>query len=176
MMRNIAIGVAAAAIALGGSTLSASALHGHKNGIGKGGMSYEEQRERGRIAGYEPDRFDGIRRLAPREREHVRSIVREGVAQLTPRERAHLRGIIRERLAASTPQEREHLRGAIRERLAELSPRERAHLRGVIRERLAELSPLERRRLGAMMMRESYEQLGRVEREHFHHHGPYGHR
>jgi hypothetical protein len=171
MMRNIAIGLAAATIAIGGSTLSASALHGQKSGIDKGSMSYEEERERGRIAGYEPDRFDGISRLTPREREHVRRIVREGVAELTPRERAHLRGVIRERLAGL---ERERLRGDVRERLAELTPRERAHLRGVIRERLAELSPLERKRLRGMMMRESYEQLSRLERERPYRHGPYG--
>jgi hypothetical protein len=153
--------------------MSASALHGQNSGIGKGSMSYEEGRERGRIAGYEPDRFDGISRLTPREREHARRIVREGVAELTPRERAHLKGVIRERLAEITG-ERERLRGSVRERLAELTPHERAHLRGVIRERLAELTPREREHLGGMMMRESYEQLGRLERERLHHHGPYG--
>jgi hypothetical protein len=154
MMRNIAIGLAAATIAIGGSTLSASALHGQKNGV-KDSMSYEKEHERGRIAGYESDRFDGISRL-------------------TPRERARIAGIIRERVAELTPRERQHLLGGIRERLAELTPHERAHLKGVIRERLAELSPMERRRLGGMMMRESYEQLNRLERERLHRHGAYG--
>ena len=36
MMRNIAIGLAAATIAIGGSALSASALYGQESGIGKG--------------------------------------------------------------------------------------------------------------------------------------------
>jgi hypothetical protein len=87
MMRNIAIGLAAATIAMAGSTLSASAHYGQESGISKGSMT----------------------RLAPREREHLRGIVHERLAELTPREREHLRGIVRERLAELTPREREHL-------------------------------------------------------------------
>jgi hypothetical protein len=39
MMRNIAIGLAAATIAIGGSTLSVSAHHGQESGIGKGSIA-----------------------------------------------------------------------------------------------------------------------------------------
>jgi hypothetical protein len=161
MMRNIAIGLAAATIAIGGSTLGASALHGQKSSISKGGVSgtlkmprtygfYGEERERGG--------------LTPGEREHVRRIMREGFAELTPREREHLRGAIRERLAGLTPREREHLRGVVRERFTELTPRERTYLRGRLREHLGEFSQHER------------EDLMSIERGRLHRYGPYGRR
>jgi hypothetical protein len=151
MMRNIAIGLAAATIAMGGSTLSASALHGQKSGITqKSGMS------KGTYGFYEEER------LTPREREHARRIMREGFAELTPREREHLRGAIRERVAGLTPGERVHLRGVVRERMSELTPRERAFVRAIIRQHLAALSPRERA------------DLMRIERERVYRHGPYG--
>jgi hypothetical protein len=78
MMRNIALGLAAATIAIGGSTMSASAIPAK---ICKGTF-YES----------------GASRLTPRERQCVRAILRE-LAELTPRERAYLRGVVRERLA-----------------------------------------------------------------------------
>jgi hypothetical protein len=87
MMRNIAIGLAAATIAIGGSTLSASALYGQESGISKGSMS----------------------RLTPRERERLRGVVRERFAELTPRERERLRGMVRERFAELTPLQRERI-------------------------------------------------------------------
>jgi hypothetical protein len=146
MMRSIAIGLAAATIAMGGSTLSASPLHGHhKSSIGPRAYGYSEQG-----------------RLTPREREHARRVMREGFAELTPREREHLRGAIRERLAGLSPGERAHLRGIVRERMADLTPSERAYVRGIIREHLAARSPHER------------EDLSRIER--FYRHGPYGRR
>jgi hypothetical protein len=73
MMRSIAIGLAAATIAIGGSTLNASAHYGQESGISKGSMS----------------------RLTPREREHLRAAVRERLAGLTPREREHLGASVR---------------------------------------------------------------------------------
>ena len=178
MMRSIAIGLAAAAIAIGGSTLSASALHGQKSSISKGPVSgaikapsfgsrtygYEEERGRGRITEYELNRLERGSRLTPREREHVRRVVREGFAELAPREREYLRGAIRERIAGLSPREREHLRGVVRGHLAELTPRERAHVRGIIREHLTRLGPRER---ADLMM---------IERERLYRHGPYGRR
>jgi hypothetical protein len=153
MMRSIAIGLAAATIAIGGSTLSVSAAEAQHSGISKGSVS----RSGARTYGYYDEG------LTARDREHVRRIMRESFAELTPREREHLRGAIRERLAGLTPREREHLRGVVRERLGELNPRERAYLRGIIRERLAELStPRERA------------DLTRIERERLYRHGPYG--
>ena len=79
MMRNIAIGLAAATIAIGGSTLSVSALYGQESGISKGSMSgsvkshrfgprtygfYDEERGRG-------NRFS---ELTPIQRERLRVI------------------------------------------------------------------------------------------------------
>ncbi len=176
MMRSIAIGLATATIVIGGSTLSASALQGHKSGISKSHVSgaiktpsfgsstygYEEERGRGRITGHELNRLEEGSRLSPREREHVRNVVREGFAELTPREREHLRGAIRERIAELSPRERAHLRAVVHGRLAELTPRERAHVKGIIREHLAGLNPRERA------------DLTRIERERLHRHGPYG--
>jgi Protein of unknown function (DUF3106) len=127
MMRSIAIGLAAATIAMSGSTLSASPLHGHRSGIGPRTYGFYQQE-----------------RLTPREREHARRIMREGFAELTPREREHLRGAVRERLAGLSPSERAHLRGIVRARMADLTPSERAYVRGIIREHLASRSLRER--------------------------------
>jgi hypothetical protein len=91
MMRKIAIGLAVVTIAMGGSTLSASALHGHKGGISKSSMSksvshrfgprtyafsdeeagrrIDRERRSDRYAGgYRPDRFDGVSRHRRGER------------------------------------------------------------------------------------------------------------
>jgi hypothetical protein len=96
MMRNIAIGLVAATIAIGGSTLSASALYGQESGISKGGMS----------------------RLTPLQRERLRGEVRERFAELTPLQRERIRGMVRERFAELTPLQRERIsRFVLRERL-----------------------------------------------------------
>src|SRR5215470_9034593 len=105
MMRNIAIGLAAATIAIGGSTLSASALSGQESGISKGSMS-------GSVAGYKPDRFDEVYRSDRGNR----------ISQLTPLQRERLKGIARERLAELTPRQRERLRQIMRERYEPLGP------------------------------------------------------
>jgi hypothetical protein len=178
MMRNIAIGLAAAAIAIGGSTLSASALSGQESGISKGGMSrsYDEERGRGRVAGYKPDRFDevsrsdrgnGISRLTPLQRERLKGIARERLAELTPRQRADLRRITGQ-LA-----DRERLRAITGGRYAELTWRQRARLSRIARQ-LADLTPLQRERLRGIM-RERYEQFSPVERERYRQ-GTYGRR
>jgi hypothetical protein len=152
MMRNIAIGLAAATIAIGGSTLSASALSGQESGISKGSMS----RSYGSVAGYKPDRFDEvsrsdrgnrISRLTPLQRERLRGKVRERYAELTPMQRERLRGMVRERFADLTPMQRERVRGFVRERLAELTPTQRERLRGKVRERFADLTPMQRERI-----------------------------
>jgi Protein of unknown function (DUF3106) len=186
MMRNIAIGLAAATIAIGGSTLSASALSGQESGISKGSMSrsYDEERGGGRVAGYKPDRFDEvsrsdrgdrISRLTPMQRERLRGIVRERYADLTPLQRERLRGIVRERYAELTPLQRERLRGIVRERFADLTPTQRARVRGFVRERLAELTPMQREHLRGIV-RERYEQLTPLQRERLYRHGPFGRR
>ena len=72
MMRNIAIGLAAATIAIGGSTLSASALYGQESGIRKGSMSgsVKSQRFGPRTYGfYDEERGRG---LTPLQRERLR--------------------------------------------------------------------------------------------------------
>jgi hypothetical protein len=158
MMRNIAIALAAATIAIGGSTLSASALSGQESGISKGNMSrsYDEERGRGKVAGYKPDRFDEvsrsdhgnrISRLTPMQRERLRGIVRERFADLSPMQRERIRGFVRERLAELTPAQRERLGGIVRERFADLTPMQRERIKGLVRERLAELTPAQRERL-----------------------------
>ncbi len=158
MMRNIAIGLAAATIAIGGSTLSASALYGQESGISKGNMSrsYDEERGRGRVGRYKPDRFDEvsrsdhgnrISRLTPMQRERLSGMVRERFADLTPMQRERVRGFVRERLAELTPAQRERLGGIVRERFADLTPMQRERIKGLVRERLAELTPAQRERI-----------------------------
>src|SRR5712671_5689765 len=102
MMRNIAIGLAAATIAIGGSTLSVSALYGQESGISKGSMS----------GSVKSDRFV---ELTPTQRERLRGMVRERIVELTPMQRERLRGIVRERFADLTPMQRERLREFVRE-------------------------------------------------------------
>ena len=87
MMRNIAIGLAAATIAIGGSTLSASALYGQESGISKGSMS----------------------QLTPLQRERLRGMVRERFAELTPLQRERIIRFVRARYEQLTPLERERL-------------------------------------------------------------------
>ncbi len=159
MMRNIAIGLAAATIAIGGSTLSASALYGQESGISKESMSrsvkshrfgprtygfYGEERGRGKVAGYQPDRFDEISRFDRGNR----------ISRLAPLQRERLRGKVRERFADLTPLQRERLRGMVRERYAELTPLQRERLKGMVRERFAELTPLQRERISRFVLGE----------------------
>lgn len=166
MLRSIAIGLAAATIAMGGSTLIASSAPSgqQQSGISKG-QSHRGMSRSGGAYGYETEREGGITRselnevdrgsnLSPRERDHVRSVVREGFAELSPREREYLRGAIRERIAELSPRERNHLRGVIRDRLAELSPRERVRVKRMLRHHLARNAPTRER-----------EDLSRIERE-----------
>ena len=87
MMRNIAIGLAAATIAIGGSTLSASALYGQESGISKGSMS----------------------RLTPLQRERLRGMVRERFAELTPLQRERISRFVLGRYERLSPLERERL-------------------------------------------------------------------
>jgi Spy/CpxP family protein refolding chaperone len=159
MMHNIAIGLAAATIAIGGSALSASALYGQESGIGKG-MSGSIQGEHGRGAPANSD-------LTPLQRERLKGIARERLAELTPRQRADLRRITGQ-LA-----DRERLRAITGGRYAELTWRQRARLSRIARQ-LADLTPLQRERL-RVIMRERYEQFSPVERERYRQ-GPYGRR
>jgi hypothetical protein len=158
MMRNIAIGLAAATIAIGGSTLSASALYGQESGISKG-MSGSVQGEHGRAVARQ------LADLTPPQRERLEGIARERLAGLTPRQRAHLRRITRQ-LA-----EREHLSKITGGRYAELTWLQRARLRRITRQ-LADLTPLQRERLRGIM-HEHYGQPSPLERER---RGPYGRR
>ena|SRR5215475_12919285 len=158
MMRNIAIGLAAATIAIGSSALSASA--GQERGISKG-MSRSAQPEHGR---------GGARELAdftPLQRERLKGIARERLAELSPRQRAHLRRI------AGQLADRERIMAITGGRYAELTGLQRARLRRITRQ-LADLTPLQRERLGGIM-RERYEQFRPVERERYRQ-GPYGRR
>jgi DNA-directed RNA polymerase subunit F len=191
MIRRIAIGLAAATIAITGSTLSVSALQGQESGISKESMNqsvkshrfgprtygfYGEERGRGKVAGYKPDRFDEISRfdrgdrisrLTPLQRERLKGIAHERLAELTPRQRADLRRITGQ-LA-----DRERLRAITGGRYAELTWRQRARLSRIARQ-LADLTPLQRERL-RVIMRERYEQFSPVERERYRQ-GPYGRR
>jgi len=93
MMRNIAIGLAAATIAIGGSTLSVSALYGQESGISKGSMSGSVKSHRFGPRTYNEERGRGNRfaELTPRQRERLRAIMRERhAAEFTPTERQRL--------------------------------------------------------------------------------------
>src|SRR5262252_1831575 len=150
MMRNIAIGLAAATIAIGCSALSASALNGQQSGISKGSMSGSANSDRfgPRTYGFS-DQGPGKRlsELTPGERERLREIARERLSELTPGERARLRGNVRERISELTPLQRESLRGIVRERIAELTLLQRERLRGAVLEHYQQMTPLERERL-----------------------------
>jgi hypothetical protein len=116
MMRNVAIGVATAAIITGASTLSAS------SGVSKGTTGWSVQ---GHRAGPRTHEFAG---LAPHERIHLRAILGERYERLSPLERERLMGFARERVAKLTPRERQRLRANAREHVAGLPPRERERL------------------------------------------------
>jgi hypothetical protein len=77
MMRNVAIGLAAATIAIGGSTLSVSGLYARENGISKSSMS-------GSIKSHQSAQ------LTPTERKHLTGAVRERYAELTPLQRLRI--------------------------------------------------------------------------------------
>src|SRR5260370_42260141 len=96
MMRNIAIGLAAATIAITSSTLSVSALYGQENGISKGSMS----------GSVKSDRYA---ELTPLQRERLKGMVRERYAELTPLQRERLRGKVRERSPELPPLQRERI-------------------------------------------------------------------
>jgi hypothetical protein len=98
MMRNIAIGLAAATIAIGGSTLSVSALYAQESGMSTGSMN-------GSIKSHHSAQ------LTPTERERIRGAVRERYTELTPTQRERVRGAVRERYAELTPTQRERVRG-----------------------------------------------------------------
>jgi hypothetical protein len=158
MMRNIAIGLAAATIAIGGSTLSVSALYGQESGISKGSMSGSVKSHRfgSRIYNEERGRVDRFAELTPRQRERLRQIARERYAELTQRQRERLTEIGRELYAELTPRQRERLSQIERELYAELTPRQRERIRTIMRERHAEFT--------------------RPGRERLYRHGPYGRR
>src|SRR5258708_29715942 len=90
MMRNIAIGLAAATIAITSSTLSVSALYGQENGISKGSMS----------GSVKSDRYA---ELTPLQRERLKGMVRERCAELTPLQRQRLSGNVPEPSPDLTP-------------------------------------------------------------------------
>jgi hypothetical protein len=115
MMRNIAIGVATAAIAIGASTLSAS------SGVGKGSMGWSVQGHRAGQGDHAGPRAE----LTPHERMHLRTILGERYERLSPLERKRLMGYAREHVAQLTPSERKRLKANAREYAAQLTPRER---------------------------------------------------
>jgi hypothetical protein len=120
MMRNVAIGLAAATIAIGGSTLSASTLYGPESGISKGSMS-------GSVKSHFAD-------LTPMQRERIGEFVRQRFAELTPRsmQGERLRGIVRERFSDLSPVQHARISRFVRARYEQLTPleRERLHRRG----------------------------------------------
>jgi Spy/CpxP family protein refolding chaperone len=158
MMRNIAIGLAAATIAIGVSTLSMSALYAQESGISKGSMS-------GSVKSH---------RFGPRTYNEERGRVNR-FAELTPRQRGRLREIARERYAELSPRQRERLTEIGRELYAELSPRQRERISQVERDLYAELTPRQRERIKTIM-RERHTELTPPGRERLYRHGPYGRR
>jgi Protein of unknown function (DUF3106) len=95
MMRKIAIGLAAATVVIGGSTLGVSALYGQESGISKGSVS-------GSIKSH---RFHDL----PLQRKRLWGTVGQRFANLAPLQRQRLRGTMRERFHDLTPLERERL-------------------------------------------------------------------
>jgi hypothetical protein len=142
MMRNIAISLAAATIAIGGSTLSSSALYGQETGISKG-ISGSVQGEPGKAVTRE--RAD----LTPLQRERLKGIARERLADLTPRQRAHLRRI------GGQVAEKERLNKITGGHYAQLTWLQRARLRRITRD-LADLTPLQRERLREILREGPY--------------------
>jgi hypothetical protein len=129
MMRNIATGLAAATIAMGGSTLSASALYGQENSMSGLGHRFAE--------------------LTSMQRKQLRGIVRQHFADLTPMQRERIREFVRQRFAELTPRsmQRERLRAIVRERFADLSPMQHERISRFVRARYEQLTPLEREHL-----------------------------
>ena len=164
MMRKIAIGLAAATVAIGGPTLTASALQSQsmESGIiskGSASPSTKSHRFGPRTYGfYDEERGSGNR-----------------FSELTPLQRERLRGMARERFSELTPLQRERLRGMARERFSELTPLQRERLRGMVRERFSELTPLQRERINRFVLGR-YERLSPLERERLYRHGAYGRR
>jgi len=111
MIRNVAAGLAIAAITIGASTLSAAA------GVGKGSMGWS-------INGHRPHAH-GTPELTPHERIHLRAILGERYDRLSPVERARLIAKVGERVAELTPRQRMRLRANAYGHVAGLTPRER---------------------------------------------------
>jgi Spy/CpxP family protein refolding chaperone len=135
MMRNIAIGLAAATIAIGSSTLSVSALSGQESGISKGSMSGSVKSHYFGPRAYSEERGQGNRfaELTTRQRQHLTQIGRELYSQLTPRQRERLSQVEREIYSELTPRQRERIKAIMRERRAEVAPstqRERLYRHG----------------------------------------------
>jgi Spy/CpxP family protein refolding chaperone len=147
MMRNIAIGLAAAAIAIGGSTLSVSALYAQESSKGSMSGTVKSHRFGPRTYNEERGRVNRFAELTPRQRGRLREIARERYAELTPRQRERLTQIGRELYAELTPRQRERLSQIERELYAQLTPHQRERIKGIMRERHAELTPPGRERL-----------------------------
>ena len=165
MMHKIAIGLAAATLAVGGPALAASAPHNLTSHSQHGGAhSARDHSPVGRVYGFE----ERGERLTPRQREHLRMEIRERVAklidELTPRQRAQLRSIIHEGYAAATPVQRERFRRFVHERYAEFTPREHEQIRRLLASRFGELTPLEREHLGRFIHERYRGGYGRAER------------
>jgi hypothetical protein len=136
MMRNIAIGLAAATVAIGGSALTASAVYGQASSSSEGGMS-------------EPAKSHRLAEITPTQHERFRGIVGEHFADLTPMQRERIGAFVRQRFAELTPRsmQPERLRGIVRERFADFSPTQRERISRFVRARYEELTPLERAHL-----------------------------
>ena len=144
-MRNIAIGLAAATIVIGDSTLTVSA--GQESGIGKGSTGSVKSHHTGpRTYNQERACRNRFAELTPRARERLGEIARERYGELTPRQRERLEQIGRELYAELTPRQRARLSQVQRELYAELTPRQRERIKAIMRERRAELTPPRRKR------------------------------
>ena len=117
MMRKIAIGLAAATVAIGGPTLTASALQSQsmESGIiskGSESPSTKSHRFGPRTYGfYDEERGSGNRfsELTPLQRERLRGIVRERFSELTPVQRERINRFVLGRYERLSPLERERL-------------------------------------------------------------------
>jgi hypothetical protein len=110
---RIAIGLAAVSIAMGGWTLSVSALYGQESGISKGSLTgsveshhFHDPLQRKRLWGTVGQRFAN---LTPLRRERLRGTVRERFQDLTPLQRERIIRLVRPRYEQLTPLERERL-------------------------------------------------------------------
>jgi hypothetical protein len=117
MMRKIAIGLAAATVAIGGPTLTASALQSQsmESGIiskGSASPSTNSHRFGPRTYGfYDEERGSGNRfsELTPLQRERLRGMVRERFSELTPLQRERINRFVLGRYERLSPLERERL-------------------------------------------------------------------